>query len=282
MKHLIWLTIQVAAVLDRLQIGLRIIIYRMQKAAVRSGQVGREIDRISQNVDDLLAGPKARRAALATEDRDRYGDLIEIYFMLKETSAIYEAFGEALPLQIYNEMRNALDHFSRSLVPPVLLDRDANRESIPEHRKYQIQRSTGHVQRALFDVIKLCCSFFDKEYARRHKLVPRKALALVNGGDYIREATRLQVAARQAYIEARQKDAHIGKEGANTEVIRAYCQALIAHMQLNKYQTENFSKIRSCGYLCYLLSGGQYLIVFVLGVAASLFGKVLYRWVSSN
>jgi hypothetical protein len=75
-------------------------------------------------------------ASLVSEQDQELKDAVYLYFLTKQAASIYEAKIQYLPLQVYNEMRNALDHYFRAVI-----SKDKSRLS-------HIGKMEGHLQRA--------------------------------------------------------------------------------------------------------------------------------------
>lgn len=68
-----------------------------------------------------------------------------LYFIARFMVAVYEARMGRLPIQVWNEYRNALDHFMRFVTNPV------------DENTAQLSRMEGHIQRAVLDICKFFC-----------------------------------------------------------------------------------------------------------------------------
>lgn len=229
--------------LERLAIFFKFLYIAIDKKAYkaqllyRKNLVQEDIEAITGSVNDFMHDPKELADRIIPQ-KEEYKEIAEIYLILKQVSSIYEAHSQVLPLQVFNEMRSALDHFFRSLVS---IENDAD-------SRVQLGRMKGHIFRAVLDTIKLCCDHYDKTIKSKHKIFSKKALGLVNNGEYIKEVTRLHETAYSLYEDARSKDLSINGQRTDHDVINAYVMAMLAHKDAYKYQAKHYSLITWAKY----------------------------------
>jgi len=72
-----------------------------------------------------------------------FREMVSFYFVSRYFTALYEARHGKIPIQIWNEYRNALDHFMRSLTQD------------EESRVFQLQKMEGHLLRSTIDILKI-------------------------------------------------------------------------------------------------------------------------------
>jgi len=176
---------------------------------------------------------------------------------------LFETEGGTLPVQIFNEIRNAFDHFVRSIV----------NES---DQQKNIGKIEGHIQRALLDVCKLTCLFYQEKVKDIHKRYPHKSLVLVSNGNYIKEFTNREVLCETQLIDAKYSDFLLGENAKeNKDVLTKYVQSLISYKDLKNHQKQNLGNLLVAAGRYYLLSGFSFIIVFLIGVFATIIGAKL-------
>ncbi|MBE0491312.1 MAG: hypothetical protein IBX44_03560 [Sulfurospirillum sp.] len=90
---------------------------------------------IFKTKDELLqkAGEQSNKV------EEKYKQSIFLYFIARYFVSVHEAKFGTIPIQVWNEYRNALDHFFRNLT-----------NNDPAH----IGKMEGHIQRAVLDILK--------------------------------------------------------------------------------------------------------------------------------
>jgi hypothetical protein len=158
-------------------------------------------------------------------------EAVYLYFLTKQAASIYEAKIKYLPLQVYNEMRNALDHYFRALI------------SEGGSRSSHIGKMEGHLQRAFLDITKLTCAASMEIIDRTHKRIGETSISLVNNGDYIKTITNLKVNAEETLIKAKLGEYSLGN-GGESSVRDNYIEALAAHNLAYSFHKKNLGNLR--------------------------------------
>jgi hypothetical protein len=224
-----------------------------------------EIDEITKSVADFIKGPNERADVVSAGDQ-QYKESVRIYFLLKEASALFEAESKTLPTQVFNEMRNALDHFMRSLVV-------AN----PKSKEGNIKQVENHIQRGFLDISKLICAYYDEATKGRHDRISEQVLGNITNGDYIKEFTRLQTTAHSKFTEAKVIDYKLGTDGQGN-VREAYIDAVIAHRNLYKYQADNYGNLKFARARWFGMRSLTAIVLFVLGLTTDIIAEYVSRW----
>lgn len=126
-----------------------------------------------------------------------------MYYLARYLVSVFEARHHDLPIQVWNEYRNALDHFMRhvSLVEP---------DHIYDDKHQHISKMETHLQRAVLDVSKLLCvrsgAMIDKELESWGK----DALDLVDGGRLLTEINTVHEEAIALFEKAKINDGQLG------------------------------------------------------------------------
>lgn len=190
---------------------------------------------------------------------------VYLYFLTKQAASIYEAKIQYLPLQVYNEMRNALDHYFRAIVS----DNSSARTS-------HIGKMEGHLQRAFLDVIKLTCAASMELVDKTHNRIGEKPLGLVDSGEYIKKFTELKVNAEDALIKAKLSEYTLG-DGGESSVLNNYIEAFEIHNLTYSFHKQNLWKIKwgRVKWLC--VRPMPILLAFLIGLAGSSSGGYLSK-----
>lgn len=224
-----------------------------------------ELDELAGNLESFLSAPKGLADSLLPEN-GKYKEIVFIYFVMKQTSAIYEAESKQLPIQVFNEMRNALDHFVRSLIYPNEEDRESK----------NIEQMNRHIQRAFLDTSKLLCAFYDEKAKYRHSKFSDEAVGVLNQGDYQKEFTSLQNKAHETFTNAKLLDYKLGTENS-LDVREEYISAVIAHKKLLDYQTVNYPKLKWMQTRISLLKGMKWSSAIFASLIAGVFLEVVTK-----
>jgi len=192
-----------------------------------------KLDEVTDSLDSFKEEPLELVQTIPQESK-KFSDAAYYYFILKQLSALWESESQGLPLQVFNELRNATDHFFRSLVD----------FGLGHEEEAQLRKARDHLQRAIFDVSKLLCAFYNESLSRRTTAVGERALGLVDQGEFLKELTKKQHVAHSAYIDARQADLKICAEVKASDVVEKYLLSVLAHKYCNDYYDENLWKIR--------------------------------------
>ncbi|WP_020560804.1 hypothetical protein [Thiofilum flexile] len=204
-------------------------------------------------------------AAASVQDKS-LKNAVYLYFLTKQVVAIYESRINLLPLQVFNEMRNALDHYFRSLLTVGTAEENQN------HKLSQIKKIEGHIHRSLLDVIKLTCSSIVRNIDRNSKLIGTTSLAYVDNGEFIKQLKKRAQVAESALCEAKVKEYEFGENPSkNKDVCDYYLVALLAHLDFDKYFKDNYGNIfwGKAKYLTWKTGG--FLLTFLAGYLVRVF-----------
>lgn len=201
-----------------------------------------------------------KHASLLAKNDEKLKEATYLYFLIKITSASYEAKTKYLPLQVYNEMRNALDHYFRAIT------------SVEEKKSSHIKKMEGHLQRAFLDITKLTCAATMESIDKTHSRIGDKAIHLVGNGDYIKKMTELRMQAENALIIAKQNEYSLG--GDNEQLVRdQYLDAISAHTVAHNFYKENLGNLKWARAKCWLFNPTS----FIFAVTVAFFGGYTSR-----
>ena len=155
-----------------------------------------------------------------------------VYYLTKQVLAVYESTINYLPLQVYNEFRNAIDHYFRSLTN-FSYDKDLTEEEAWSNREAQLKKLNGHVVRAFLDMVKITNEIIAVEIKQKHKDFGLKALELVNNGKYIPKMEVLLDKAQDDFLKAKQSESVNGAESMTT--IDLFLDSFSSHLNARSF-----------------------------------------------
>lgn len=167
-------------------------------------------------------------------------EVIYLYSLAKRAIAIYESRAHHLPIQVYNEMRNALDHYLQALY----VTSDFKRDQL-EYRAQQIKYMQKHMHRALIDVIKLVCAEIAEEIQNRRRELHDKSLTLVHDGKFLGELELKKQIAETTMVHAKTVEYTIKCVEDDdpykniTSVTDSFLATLIAHLDYHDFFRQN-------------------------------------------
>jgi len=165
---------------------------------------------------------------IAPED---YQHSVFLYFIARYLVAVFEAKFAQLPIQVWNEYRNALDHFFRHIT--------SGAESSRHLAKFE-----GHIQRAVLDIAKTICHMSAERFAADMEKENTEALRLVNDGDFYSELLNKSHEAEKSFIQAKVTDGELGEDrSVNKQVLGLYLDACFKYFQLEDFLNANRIKI---------------------------------------
>ncbi len=167
------------------------------------------------------------------ESNSEYQRIVELYYIARYFVALFESREQSLPIQVWNEYRNALDHFVRHLT----LTKDISKEDQHQH----LQKMEAHIQRAVLDISKFLCLYFDGFYS---SIKNKEALSMVSDGELLTDIEKAYTKSRDIFEGAKMLDSNLGEDAnANTEVLAGYCDAVFAYKKIEDLYDQNLEKI---------------------------------------
>lgn len=220
------------------------------------------------NINDI--SDKDGLKALATDSVQRTHDVklkpsIYYYTISRALVAIFEANSYKLPVQVWNEYRNSLDHLMRAAITN---DEDAE--------KKQLNSSRGHLLRACLDITKLLCTYTDDWFKGLKKSKAYFSYSLVDNGSFLRDLEHQYVVARNLMINAKTHDMHLGNDSTkDDEIVDLYLDAYFAYKKLETmfYEKQGSSVVSKISY--YLLYIKANWLTFIFSFAGKAFAALL-------
>lgn len=157
-----------------------------------------------------------------------------LYFLARFLVIYYEVNFAELPVQVWNEYRNALDHYFRSVT-------EKEDAEVIKHRN----KMEGHLQRAVLDICKIICHKTEGRFAETLESEVLQALKLVDNGDFYPKLCDMFGSAKNAFIEAKAWDLRLG-DGAHNDrgIVGKYLDAFYSYRGAEDFLHQNRSNIQ--------------------------------------
>ena len=161
---------------------------------------------------------KAGETSNSVPETLRYS--IFLYYLSRYFVAVFEARFGRLPLQVWNEYRNTLDHFFRHVTK-------ADQGKVFVDSSGHLQKMEGHAQRAVLDICKISCLFNQRHLDDLIIEHGRDVLELVDNGTFYSDLLAKRQHAILAFERAKIADSGLGSDNAaNKDVVHTYVQAV--------------------------------------------------------
>ena len=184
------------------------------------------------NADELFK--RARRQSDCVTDT-AYQRTVELYYVARYLVSLFESRQQSLPLQVWNEYRNAFDHFARHLT--------ASSDMTAEDEHHHLRKMEGHIQRAALDICKFLCIYYDDLY-KREISANANVLSLVGDGQFLTAVNESATKARATLLHAKQEDSNLGETAdVNRDIVELYCKAVFEYKEIETLYLNNNENI---------------------------------------
>jgi len=158
---------------------------------------------------------------IADSAPEEYRQATYLYYLARYLVVVYEVYFAEIPIQVWNEYRNALDHFFRHLA--------GNTEATSDH----IEKMEGHIQRAVLDVCKIICHDTEKRLNGRVAELDRRSLSLIDNGSFLSNLDAGFEMAKSCFIKAKTLDLALGDVAAhNNDTLSKYLDAVYSYIDV--------------------------------------------------
>lgn len=184
------------------------------------------------SADELFE--RAKRQA-DTVSAVEYRRTVELYYIARYLVSLFESREQQLPLQVWNEYRNAFDHFVRHLT--------VSNDMTADDDHHHLRKMEGHIQRAALDICKFLCIYYDDFY---NEEIHSQAgvMAIVTDGQFLTCANDLATSARATLLRAKQADSNLGETAdVNRDIVELYCAAVFEYMKIETMYHENSERV---------------------------------------
>lgn len=159
-----------------------------------------------------------------------YKESIYLYFIARYFVSLYEANFGTIPIQVWNEYRNALDHFFRDLTSP---------------DNSHLKKMQGHLQRAALDILKLYCHSVQEEVKKLKNDIKPEILILVDNGNFSKNLDIDINKSKKLFAFAKTEDSFLGDDShTNKEIVGKYLDAVYSFDTVHNYIIEKFQDIK--------------------------------------
>lgn len=141
----------------------------------------------------------------------------KLYFITRYFVAVYESRNHEIPIQVWNEYRNALDHYFRWQTTSIQDDNS------------HLKKMERHLLRACLDVLKLFIHKTIQSYDEHRKLYSKDVYDLVDNGGFYSDLINRAKEITSKFESAKILDAGLGDDGSeNFIIIDHYLDAAFA------------------------------------------------------
>jgi hypothetical protein len=172
------------------------------------------------NKEDLLnrAKEQSKKAPI------NYKTTVELYYITRYFVAVFEARNHTIPIQIWNEYRNALDHFFRHIT----------NDGHPEVSD-NLSLMEGHMKRAALDIMKLTCHESDKWLNAELSKYHNDAMLLIDNGVFLHSFQKRKTDVSCMFQKAKTEDYKFGTDSKkNKQILSLYIDSAIAYESLRE------------------------------------------------
>jgi len=182
----------------------------------------------------IIFNTKEQLIFAAQEQADKvdkeYSKSTYLYFVARYFVAIFECRYGEIPVQVWNEYRNALDHFFRYLTNNKNIDELSELE---EKDNGHLRKMEGHLQRAVLDIIKIYCHRTKDSVIDIKSSFTPDVLQLVDNGRFYSSLVVETERAEAVFEEAKIYDSRLGESSrVDDEVLGKYLEAIFIFDEL--------------------------------------------------
>lgn len=161
------------------------------------------------------------KAGIISKSADKeFQESLKLYFIARYFVSLYEAKFNSIPVQVWNEYRNSLDHFFRSKTNP---------------NDNHVRKMQGHIQRAVLDILKLYCHSIQDLVSEIDKQYSTDVLKLVDNGNFIKNIKLGTSASVSLFEKAKIADGDLGENShTNSEIVGKYLEAAYSFENVRK------------------------------------------------
>lgn len=190
-----------------------------------------ELFELFESVDDLEnAARKAAETAPAEYQHSAY-----LYYIARYFVALYEATFGQINIQVWNEYRNALDHYFRHIT---------SAEDYGHLKKMEL-----HIQRAALDIAKFYCHDFIEKFDKDLEKYDVYCLRLLDGGSFYRQVINSKRKAHHSFQYAKSIDSKLGQDNEiDKDILHKYLVPCFQYIQLDKIFYNRIEEIEHLQY----------------------------------
>lgn len=176
-----------------------------------------QLDRIYSSAEELLSDVDKKTTVPSAP---AFQKSIRLYYIARYFVAVHESRHGEIPIQVWNEYRNTLDHYFRYLA--------ACKESIGEDDDgdKNLYKMNGHLQRACLDALKIFCHRSNDQISELLNRYKPEVLSLVDNRNFYPCIITKRTQALKAFENAKVSDLQLGEDAKhNSEILKNYLDA---------------------------------------------------------
>ena len=171
---------------------------------------------IFQNKEELLI--QARKQADKVDKAQQHS--VYLYFITRYFVSLFEGRFGKIPIQVWNEYRNALDHYFRHLT-----NQDTK----------NLAKMEGHLQRAALDIMKIYCHKVQDKLLEQKAGYKTEVLHLVDNGSFYSKLVQGISSSEELFVQAKIDDSSLGEDAkTNQDILNKYIEALFAYDTIDR------------------------------------------------
>lgn len=161
--------------------------------------------------------------AIASLAPHEYTQTTYLYFIARYLVVVYEiSFGQ-IPIQVWNEYRNAFDHYIRHIT------KDSG--DTTDH----VKKIEGHIQRAVLDISKVFCHDTEDMLNSDVAVLHKPSLMLIDNGTFFYGIEARFENAKDNFIKAKVFDLTLGDDARhNSKIISMYLDAVYSYIDIQR------------------------------------------------
>lgn len=160
-----------------------------------------------------------------------YQHTVYLYYLARFFVLVYEAKIGKLPIQVWNEYRNAFDHFARFLT---------------SNDKSHISKMEGHIQRAALDVMKLLSHQTQDQFIELYESYKPDVKSMVDNGRFPEEIDSRKRESENLFVDAKVSDGRLGSDiDDNKQVLNKYIDAAFSTISNLEYMSSKSNDLNN-------------------------------------
>lgn len=160
-------------------------------------------------------------SAIANLAPSEYIQTTYLYYIARYLVVVYEVSFGQIPIQVWNEYRNAFDHHVRHITK--------NSNDTTNH----VKKIEGHIQRAVLDISKMFCHDTEDMLNSAIAVLHKPSLILIDNGAFLSNIENHFDKAKEAFIKAKVLDLTLGDDARhNSSIISLYLDAVYCYIDI--------------------------------------------------
>lgn len=146
-----------------------------------------------------------------------------LYFIARYLVVVYEVSFGQIPIQVWNEYRNAFDHYIRHIT------------KCSSDTTDHVKKIEGHIQRAVLDISKVFCHDTADMLNSAVALLHKPSLILIDNGTFLSNLETRFDNAKDSFTKAKVLDLTLGDDAKhNSNIISMYLDAVYCYIEIQR------------------------------------------------